>query len=376
MQKRFESQKEQRVIALQKSLSNGKKSQLGVESDSEDSVSDFDTPSVRLLPPYYCYPCVSVNGSLSQVSGRQDEGPSIPPSSSIQDQRIIATYAAKLEDPTVLKAFSKAFFPMLFSSLPEAQDLFEDAIGFSEWRMDQVLKGIIQHLAKISLDETLLHSDHFIERARQYAFDAITESMFAEFNTVFVKSLHQVFGSQFNTTCIRAWANLLETVSYALFLAGEDDEFITMAKLLSSSKSWQKVTVSLTRRKLAIYGRNMKLLSQHELTDVKRVLLPIADQPLCFTLVVADESPLHFMAKSEPDFGLWERELHRSIPNELFSAVASEPPSSSKNGSPKVMSWKPRHSKDGSTGKVSAIVSSCCKAVLQDPTKLQPLTEY
>lgn len=311
-----------------------------------------------------------------QVSGRQDEDLTVPHSGSPQDQQIIATYVAQFEDPAVLKTFSKAFFPRLFSSLPEAQDLFEDAIGFSEWRMDQALKRIIQFLGKISLDQTLFQSDTFLERARQYAFDAVTESMFAEFNAIFVKALHQVFGEQFNPACIRAWANLLETVSHALFLSGEDDEFITTAKLLNSSKSWQKVTVSLTRRKLAIYGRSMKLLSQFELSDVKRVLLPIADQPLCFTLVVADESPLHFMARSEADFGLWERELHRSIRNECFSAVTSEPTSPSKSGPPKLMSWKQRHSKDSSTGKVSVAMSTSCKAVLQDPAKLQSMTAY
>lgn len=58
LQKQFESQKEQRVMALQKSLSNGKKSlQPGFESDSEDS--DLDTPSVRLLLDAICIVTIS-----------------------------------------------------------------------------------------------------------------------------------------------------------------------------------------------------------------------------------------------------------------------------------------------------------------------------
>jgi hypothetical protein len=94
---------------------------------------------------------------------------------------------------------------MLFSAVPQAQDAFEDTIGASEWRMLQVLKGILQMVLRITIDETLLKSEAFIERAKQYAFLGITETMLGDFNVVLVKSLHTVLGDAFPMLFVRAW---------------------------------------------------------------------------------------------------------------------------------------------------------------------------
>jgi len=183
----------------------------------------------------------------------------------MDDKGVVTYVLSKLGEPSVTALFAKyllysliqivylnllshflirSFYPILFAALPRAQELFEHALGAAnEAALVTTMSHIITVLSAINSDSRSVENDAFVLRARKYAAMGITEAMLSSFNVSFVKACKAIFGDSFTMDFVHVMGDFMETVSQALFDAGEEEVFFGALKMLleRNDKSSNKV---------------------------------------------------------------------------------------------------------------------------------------
>src|SRR5690606_9602430 len=110
----------------------------------------------------------------------------------------------------------RAFYPILYSSVSGAQELFEATVGTDNRKMLQILAKLFGFISNVNHSSEFMKSDAFIERGKYYADHGISETMMRGFSSALVLTLRRTLGELFTISHVRAWGIFLDTISHAL----------------------------------------------------------------------------------------------------------------------------------------------------------------
>jgi len=99
-----------------------------------------------------------------------------------------------LAHEATLRRLERAFFTSLFERAPAARDMFEDAVGASEWRKMELLRNLLTFVVDACTIQHFTTSERFIERAHGCADIGIRPSLYRKFNEELVKAMQAVLG--------------------------------------------------------------------------------------------------------------------------------------------------------------------------------------
>lgn len=123
------------------------------------------------------------------------------------DPQLITTIVrdALAMDAPALQAMSKSFFAQFFEKDPDARDYFEDTTGLAEWRLLEMLKKMLELIARTADGDPTLSTKTFGDRRKFYEFLSLGREIFETYVSCLIQVLKSTFPDVFTKDHETAW---------------------------------------------------------------------------------------------------------------------------------------------------------------------------